>query len=101
MPLLLVVAATFVTAAIGFSTAQTRTWSVAAPQLQDPIRFAHVTGRLAAIEPFPNAIRATLDRVSIAELPPEATPLRIRVTISKDAATLNLGERIDVLAHLQ
>lgn len=101
MPLLLVIAAAFVTAAIGFSTAQTRTWSVAAPQLQDPIRFAHVTGRLAAIEPFPNAVRATLDRVTIAELPAEATPVRIRITISKDSATLKLGDRIDVLAHLQ
>jgi competence protein ComEC len=100
-PLVQMVAAAFVTATIGFSVAQARTWAVAAPQLQDPIRFAHVTGRLAGIEPFPNAIRATLDQVSIAELPPEVTPRRIQVKIFKDGQTLKLGDRIDVLAHLQ
>jgi len=100
-PLILVVAAAFVTAAIGFGMAQARSWAIAAPQLQDPIRFAHVTGRLAGIEPFPNAIRATLDQVTIAELPADATPLRIQVKIFKGAETLKLGDRIDVLAHLQ
>lgn len=100
-PLVLIVAAAFVTAAIGFSAAQMRTWAVAAPQLQDPIRFAHVTGRLAAIEPFPNAIRATLEQVTITELPAEATPRRLQVKIFKGSETLKLGDRIDVLAHLQ
>ncbi|MDQ7248065.1 ComEC/Rec2 family competence protein [Dongia sedimenti] len=100
-PLVLIVAAALVTAAIGFSAAQVRSWAVAAPQLQDPIRFAHVTGRLAGIEPFPNAIRATLDEVTIAELPAEATPLRLQVKIFKGSDTLKLGDRIDVLAHLQ
>jgi competence protein ComEC len=100
-PLILVFAAAFIAAAIGFSVAQARTWSVAAPQLQDPIRFAHVTGRLASIEPFPNAIRATLEQVTIAELPADATPLRIQVKIFKGSEILKLGDRIDVLAHLQ
>jgi competence protein ComEC len=100
-PLVLVVAAALVTAAIGFGVAQERTWAVAAPQLQEPIRFAHVSGRLAGIEPFPNAIRATLDQVTIAELSAEATPPRIQVKIFKGSETLKLGDRIDVLAHLQ
>ncbi len=42
-----------------------------------PLRFAHVEGRLAEIEPFPTGIRATLDQLHIPELPPEATPERI------------------------
>jgi competence protein ComEC len=100
-PQVQVVAAAFVTATVGFSVAQARTWAVAAPQLQDSIRFAHVTGRLSGIEPFPNAIRATVDQVTIAELPLEATPRRIQVKIFKDGQTLKLGDRIDVLAHLQ
>jgi competence protein ComEC len=78
-----------------------RTWVVAAPQIQDPIRFAHVTGRIAGIEPFPNAVRVTLDHVAIAELPTEATPLRIRVKVNKDGAMLQLGDRVDLLAHLE
>jgi competence protein ComEC len=101
VPLAMLAAAALVTAAIGFSLAQGRTWTVAAPQLQDPIRFAHVTGRLAGVEPFPNAIRATLDQVAIAELPAAATPRRIQVKIFKGWETLKLGDRIDLLAHLQ
>ena len=100
-PLILIAAAAFVAAALGLSVAQVRTWTVAAPQLQDPIRFAHVTGRLAGIEPFPNAIRVILDQVTIAELPSEATPPRIQVKILKITEPLQLGDRIDLLAHLQ
>ena len=100
-PLALLVAAASVAAAIGFSAAQVQTWLVAAPQLQDPIRFAHVTGRIAGIEPFPNAVRVTLDHVVIAELPAETTPFRIRVKVNKDAAMLQLGDRVDLLANLQ
>src|SRR6185295_15965906 len=87
-PLVLLVIAALTTGAIGFGTAQLRTELVAAPQLQKPIRFAHVTGRLAEIEPFPNAVRATLDQVTIAELPAEATPKRITLKIFKDSASL-------------
>ncbi|WP_395021603.1 ComEC/Rec2 family competence protein [Dongia sp.] len=85
---------------IGFGVAQFRTALVAAPQLQDPIRYAHVTGRIAEIEPFPNAARVVLDRVAIAELPAEATPLQIKIRVNKDAATLKLGDRVDLLANL-
>jgi competence protein ComEC len=101
VPLVLLLAAAFVTATIGFGMAQARTWAVAAPQLQDRIRFAHVTGRIVAIEPFPNAIRATLDQVTIAERPAEAMPLRLQVKIFKGSESLKLDDRIDVLAHLQ
>ena len=97
----LVVIAALLTGSIGFGIVQARTWLVAAPQLQDPIRFAHVTGRIAEIEPFPNAIRATLDQVAIAELPPEAMPARIQIKIFKGSETLKVGDRVDVLAHLQ
>jgi len=100
-PLMMVATTALVAAAIGFGVAQGRTWLVAAPQLQDPIRFGHVTGRLLGIEPFPNAIRVTLDRVVIAELPPEKTPLRIQVKIFKVAGPLQLGDQVDVLANLQ
>jgi competence protein ComEC len=87
-------------AAIGFGVAQFRTALVASPQLQDPIRYAHVTGRIAVIEPFPNAARVVLDEVAIAELPAAAMPLRIKVRVNKDAAALKLGDRVDLLAHL-
>jgi len=37
--------------------------------LQKAIPFAHVTGRIAEIEPFPSAIRVTLDQVTIGFAP--------------------------------
>jgi competence protein ComEC len=86
--------------ALGFGVSQLRTALVAAPQLQAEIRFAHVTGRIAEIEPFPNAARVVLDQVAIAELAPEATPLQIKVRVNKDAALLKLGDRVDLLARL-
>jgi len=98
---LLVPAAGLIAATIGFSVAELRTAQIAAPQLQDAIRFAHVQGRVAAIEPFPNAIRATLDHVAIAELKPEATPVRIQVKISKGADQVEIGDRVELLARLQ
>ncbi|HVM82454.1 MAG TPA: ComEC/Rec2 family competence protein [Candidatus Binatia bacterium] len=99
--LILIVLAAPLAAAIGFGAAQFRTALVAAPQLQDPIRFAHVTGRVAEIEPLPHGVRATLDQVAIAELPPAATPLRIRVSIMKGVEQVAIGARLDLLANLQ
>jgi competence protein ComEC len=87
-------------AGTGFTAAQWRTVVVAAPQLQKPIRFAHITGRLAEIEPFPSGIRATLDYLTIDGLSPEATPARIKVRIFKGTDGLRIGDRLDVLADL-
>src|ERR1700704_2094654 len=84
----------------GFTSAQWRTVVVAAPQLQKDISFAHVEGRLAEIEPFPTGIRATLDHLTIAELAPEATPVRIKGRIFKGTDSLMIGDRLDVLADL-
>jgi competence protein ComEC len=105
-PLALLLIAALMAAAIGFGTAQLRTALVAAPQLQKPIRFAHVTGRLAGIEPFPNALRIRLVDVRIAELAPEVTPLRIQVKVfqakvPEASPALKLGDRVDLLANLQ
>ena len=100
-PLALFAVAVLVAAAIGFGTAQLRTWAVATPQLQKTIRFAHATGRVVALEPFPNAVRVILDTVSIAELPAEETPARIQVKVFKGFEALAVGDRIDLLARLQ
>jgi competence protein ComEC len=88
-------------AAVGFGVAALRTALVAAPQLQAPINFAHVEGRVIGIEPFPTGIRATLDQVTIQELHADTTPERILVKISKGTAGLEVGDRLDLLARLQ
>jgi competence protein ComEC len=89
------------TAAVGFTVGTIRTILVASPQLQDSIRFAHVTGRLIAIQPLPNGMRAIFDNVTIAELPAVATPARVQLKLVKGAADLRLGDRLDLLANLQ
>jgi competence protein ComEC len=87
--------------ALGFAAAQFRTAWVAAPQLQDPIRFAHVTGRVATIEPYPNAVRLTLEQVSVAELAGGAMPHRLQIKVFKGREAIHVGDRLDLLARLQ
>jgi competence protein ComEC len=87
-------------AGIGFTAAQWRTVIVAAPQLQKPVSFAHIQGRLAGIEPYPTGIRATLDQLTIDKLPPERTPALIKVRMFKGTEGLKIGDRLDVLADL-
>lgn len=84
----------------GFTAAQWRTAIVAAPQLQKPMSFAHIEGRLAEIEPYPTGIRATLDQLTIAKLPAGETPARIKVRMFKGTDGLMIGDRLDVLADL-
>ena len=78
---------------VGCTAAQWRTAVVAAPQLQKPISFAHIEGRLAEIEPYPTGIRATLDHLTIANLSPEETPARIKVRMFKGTEGLVIGGR--------
>jgi competence protein ComEC len=100
-PLAAVGAAFLLALAVGFLAAQLRATLVAAPQLQKRIGFAHVTGRVIEIEPLPGGIRATLDRLTIAELGAAQTPVKIRVRVIKGAADIRLGARLQLLASLQ
>jgi competence protein ComEC len=100
-PLAAIAVAALLALAAGFFAAQVRTLLVAAPQLQKRIAFAHVTGRVAEIEPLPSGIRVTLDNLTVKELAPDLTPLRIRVKLMKGAADIRLGSRLDLLANLQ
>jgi competence protein ComEC len=100
-PLATIGIALILAVSLGFLAAQIRTATVASPQLQKRIGFAHVTGRVVAIEPLPSGVRVTLDRLQIAELAAAETPVKIRVKILKGASDIRLGSRLDVLANLQ
>src|SRR3569832_589904 len=59
--LVAVILSALLAVAVGFTAALWRSALVSSPQLQKPLAFAHIEGRLAEIEPFPSGIRATLD----------------------------------------
>ena len=86
--------------AIGFTAAQVRTSTVAAPLLGDEIGPVIVVGTVVAIEALPAGQRIVLDDLTIEDLPPEETPDRVRIRISKRDVSLVPGQRIELLAEL-
>lgn len=93
------VAAAAIAVALGFAAAQWRTDAVEAPVL--PKRMAaEVTGRVAALDAREGRARATLDRVRIEGLAPEATPRQVRIRLAGGEASLAPGQWIAVRAVL-
>ncbi len=77
-----VLALALLAATLGFGLAQVRTQRVAAPVLASPI-VATVEGRVRDLtRTARGAPRLLLDRVTIHGLAPEATPARLRITVS-------------------
>ncbi len=92
-----------VAAAVGFGLIAWRTASLAAPTLSRPLFNVNVEGRIADIQRLPEGVRVVLEAVRLkggGVPPPEMTPLRLRVTLSKGAPPLHVGDRILVLANI-
>jgi competence protein ComEC len=92
-----------VAAAIGFGLVAWRTMSLAAPTLTRPLFSINVEGRVADIQRLPDGVRVVLEAVRLKGSnvpPPEATPLKVRVSLSKGAPPLTVGDRLLVLANL-
>ncbi|PLL13006.1 competence protein [Tabrizicola sp. TH137] len=69
---------------MGFLLCGGRAWMVAAPILGGEV-YGPVTGRVVLIDRSQaGALRITLDRVWIAELPPQETPARVRLSLQGD-----------------
>lgn len=97
------VAIGLVAAAVGFGLIAWRTASVAAPTLSRPLFNINVEGRIADIQRLPEGVRVVLEAVRLkgSGVPPiEMTPLKVRVSLSKGAPPLHVGDRILVLANL-
>ena len=87
-------------AGLGFGTAALRTASVAAPVLAAPVS-ALVEGRVREITQSAGGLpRLTLDGVTIYGVAPEATPVRVRVTLRRPADGVGPGAWVSVLADL-
>ena len=90
-------------AAVGLGLATWRTASLAAPTLTRPLFSINVEGRVADIQRLPEGMRVVLEAVRLkgnGAPVPEMTPARLRVSLSKGAPPLHVGDRLLVLANL-
>jgi competence protein ComEC len=90
-------------AAAAAELATWRTANLAAPTLSRPLFSINVEGRVADIQRLPESIRVVLEAVRLkgnGAPVPEITPARLRVSLSKGAPPLHVGDRILVLANL-
>jgi hypothetical protein len=90
-------------AAAGLGLATWRTANLAAPTLSRPLFSINVEGRVADIQRLPESIQVVLEAVRLkgnGAPVPEMTPARLRVSLSKGAPPLHVGDRILVLANL-
>jgi competence protein ComEC len=92
-----------VAAAVGFGIATWRTASLAAPTIGRPLFNINVEGRIADIQRLPEGVRVVLEAVRLkgGNVPAlEMMPARLRVTLSKGAPSIGVGDRLLVLANL-
>ncbi|RMD60614.1 MAG: ComEC/Rec2 family competence protein, partial [Alphaproteobacteria bacterium] len=88
----------------GFTAAQMRTALVGAPVLSKPLDPVELSGRVLAIEPRETGVRLLVDHPSIARVPPEQTPARVRVVVAgsfAEASALRPGDWIRLRAGLR
>lgn len=87
----------------GFGLIAWRTANVAAPTLVRPLFSVNVEGRIADIQRLPEGVRVVLEAVRIkggGAPRPEMMPLKIRVSLTRGAPPLTIGDRLLVLANV-
>ncbi len=92
-----------VAAASGLGLVAWRTASLAAPTLSRPLFSINVEGRIADIQRLPESVRVVLEAVRLKGngVPPvEMMPARVRISLSKGAPPIHVGDRLLVLANL-
>src|SRR5258708_27490194 len=92
-----------VAAAFGLGLVAWRTASLAAPTLSRPLFSINVEGRIADIQRLPESVRVVLEAVRLKGngVPPIGmTPARVRLSLSKGAPPIPVGDRLLVLANL-
>lgn len=92
-----------VAASTGLGLVAWRTASLAAPTLSRPLFSINVEGRIADIQRLPDGVRVVLESVRLrgnGVPPPEMVPVKVRVSLSRGAPPLAVGDRLLVLANL-
>ncbi|MFM7346583.1 MAG: ComEC/Rec2 family competence protein, partial [Tagaea sp.] len=80
----------------GFAIAQYRAHDVTAPTIERRLGPVTVEGRAIEIEPRPEGVRVTLDRLSIQGLAPDRTPERVRLRLDIKLGAFEPGDEIRV-----
>ena len=78
----------------GFAVAQYRAHDVTAPTIERRLGPVTIEGRAIEIEPRPEGLRVTLDRLSISGLTPELTPERVRLRLDTRLGAFEPGDEI-------
>jgi competence protein ComEC len=92
-----------VAASAAFGLATWRTNLLAAPVLSRPLYSMNVEGRIADVQRLPTGVRVVLEAVRLkgrGAPPIEMTPARLRVSLSRGAPAIGIGDRLLVLANL-
>ncbi len=90
-------------ASLGFSLVTWRTANVAAPTLERPLFSINVEGRIADIQRLPDGVRVVLENVRLkgrGAPPVEMVPVKVRVSLTRGAPPIAVGDRLLVLANL-
>ena len=86
--------------ALGVGLSGVRTWWVAAPVIQKEMTAVSVEGQVLSIEARPKGLRVTLGKLQIHRLNPDATPKKVRVTLSAQQPDFGPGDWIKMRASL-
>lgn len=90
----------FLLFSLGFTAAQTRAHLVATPLLSGELTFREVEGTIDEIEPVEKRVKIVLSQLSIEDLPPAQTPLRVRISFRNDDGDWHVGDRVRLMANL-
>jgi len=86
--------------AMGFTAAQIRTLTVAAPTLAKKIGPTSILGDVSGADVLANGTKLILDRPRIAGLEPDETPERVRVRLRGTQPAVSPGDRVRLFAVL-
>jgi len=86
---------------LGFQAAQLRTAAVAGPQLIRDIGPVELQGRIVASEPLTSGYRLLVEEAVVEGLPPEETPLRLRLAARALDSAPPPGARFKALVGLR
>jgi competence protein ComEC len=87
-------------AAAGFGMAQLQAWRAAAPVLERQIGPVRVAGRILDLDYLVDGARVWLEPTEIGQLRASALPRRIRLHLKPGAGSLDIGQRIELVATL-
>lgn len=90
--------ALMVAIALGFFAAQVRSWSVAAPRIEQRTGPVTVTGQAAEVELRPDSVRVVLSSVVIGGIDRERTPDRVRIVLRGGAVAPAPGQWLTMRA---